>query len=57
MDLPEPRPVDEQRRAKLMLAAALVLQKSDVTPLERSWATEVLDLCAALGEERGGWGP
>jgi len=54
MDLPEPRPVDEQRRAKLMLAAALVLQKSDVTPLERSWATEVLDLCAALGEERGG---
>ena len=32
-------------------------QKSDVTPLERSWATEVLDLCAALGEERGGWGP
>ena len=53
-DLPEPTPVDEGRRAKMMLAAVLVLRKPDVTPLERRWATEVLDLCAALGEEREG---
>ena len=53
-DLPEPTPVDEGRRAKLMLASALVLQKSDVSPLERRWATEVFDLCSALGAERDG---
>ena len=52
-DLPEPSPVDEDRRAKLMLAAALVVARESSTPLERRWATEVFDLCAALGEERG----
>ena len=52
-DLPEPSPVDESRRAKLMLAAALVVSRETSTPLERRWASEVFDLCAALGEERG----
>jgi len=52
LDLPEPTPVDEGRRSKLMLAAALVLQKPEGTPLERRWAAEVFDLCAALGDER-----
>jgi hypothetical protein len=51
-ELPEPRPVDEQRRAKLMLAAAIVLVRDTSTPLERRWAGEVYDLCAALGGER-----
>jgi hypothetical protein len=51
-DLPDPNPVDDDRRAKLMLAAAMVLLREGSTPLERRWASEVYDLCAALGRAR-----
>ena len=56
MELPEEMPaaeaVDEDRRAKLMLAAVLVLSRESASPLERRWAKEVYDLCAALGDAR-----
>lgn len=51
--MPDPEAVDEGRRAKLMLAAVLVLSRESASPLERRWAKEVYDLCAALGGARG----
>jgi len=48
----ETRPVDEGRRARLLIAALAVLGKDDSSPLERQWAREVVDLCVSLGEAR-----
>ena len=49
----EPTPVDDARLAKLQIAAYAILERGEShTPLERQWAKEVFDLCAALREAR-----
>ena len=48
----EPVPVDQARLAKLMMGALAVLSRESSTPLERQWARQVVDLCAALDAER-----
>lgn len=50
---PEAHPVDDERLQRLFTGAALVLARRDRhTPLERTWAQQVLDLASALAEAR-----
>jgi hypothetical protein len=46
-------PVDDARLTKLQIGAFAILERPDRhTPLERQWAKQVFDLCAALREAR-----
>jgi hypothetical protein len=49
----EPSPIDDARLTKLQIAAYAILERGEAhTPLERQWAKEVFDLCAALRQAR-----